>query len=180
MRYVTKLGFLVALMSTMVGSVTAKAICYTLDKSNAYIGPIAGNTSDTPLNGVPFLYKINRDATLSETGPAKDTFSGSFSGGNLVATIQFNGPSPDLSYVALKSGNEWVYWDVSAVNFNLYDCLQITNNGILTNKHGISQAISHISLWGTPGTERVADGGGLVLMLGLALTSVGLIRRRLS
>ncbi|MBL9134286.1 MAG: hypothetical protein JNK85_00395 [Verrucomicrobiales bacterium] len=181
MQFVSKLGFLAVVVSAMMTSLSANALCYTLDSSDSYIGPIGGNTSDTPLNGVPFLYKINRDGSPAETGPAKDTFSGSFSGGNLIATILFNGPSPDLTYVALKAGNRWVYWNVSSVDFSLYDCIQITNDGILKNPQGnASQAISHISLWGTEGTPSVPDGGSLVAMLGLALTGMGLARRRSS
>jgi len=77
-------------------------------------------------------------------------------------------------YLLVKDGNHdpiWYIFDITGWNG--------TETIDLQNFWPGEGAISHVSILGTETTTRVPDAGSSLALLGLALTSVGLLRRKL-
>jgi hypothetical protein len=77
-----------------------------------------------------------------------------------------------------SSGGGYLVWDVSGVNWSIYDGFSITND-IFLNKNQKALCISHFNAVGAevpvPG---VPDSGTTAILLGLGLLAIGLIRRK--
>lgn len=94
------------------------------------------------------------------------------------AAITFNGTGAAISgsplYLLVKDGNQdpiWYIFDISGWN----GVETINLEGFWPNQG----AISHVGIYTTGESRQVPDGGSSMALLGLALTSVGLLRRKL-
>jgi protein with PEP-CTERM/exosortase system signal len=94
------------------------------------------------------------------------------------ASITYNSGQPVITgnpiFLLVKDGNHipiWYIFDISGWNgMETIDLRGFWPDG---------GAISHVSIY-TPGGTRVPDGGSTLALLGLALTSIGLLRRKLT
>jgi hypothetical protein len=135
------------------------------------ISPIIGNATE--------LYKQNVGG--SESGP----FAGSY---NTVfldtptdpsgATITYTGGPiiPEDAFMLVKDGNQepaWYLYNLTALGWDGMDQLDLS--GFWPNQG----AISHIAFYSGGGTS-VPDGGATVVLLGLGLTALALVRRKLT
>ena len=135
------------------------------------------------------LYK----ATPSERGGGSEdgSFANSYNTtyGTLTtasAIIAYNGPTAIISnsvYVLIKDGNikagpntpittSWYFYNVPG--WNGTDSINFSNYF-----NGNQGKISHISIYGNPGS-KVPDGGSTLALIGLALAGLGLAQRKLS
>jgi hypothetical protein len=93
------------------------------------------------------------------------------------AKIEYTGGSSVSGspiYLLVKDGNSnpiWYVFDITG--WNGTDTIDLQN---FWPEQG---AISHVSIYGTETRTNVPDAGSSVALLGLALTSVGLLRRKL-
>lgn len=136
-------------------------------------GPITGNTP-----AADYKYGVN---PAGETGVSclVDDLTTTVTG--LTATIEWGtAGAVDLDTIFLKAGNQYVYWDVSAIDWTAYTGFYVTNDWI-RNPNGRTHpllGISHVSLDGN--CRSVPDAGATVLMLALGLSGAIGLRRRLS
>jgi hypothetical protein len=134
------------------------------------ISPIIGNATE--------LYK--QDVGGAESGP----FAGSY---NTVfldtpaepsgATITYTGGPiiPEDAFMLVKDGNQdpaWYLYNLTALGWDGMDQLDLS--GFWPNQG----AISHISFYS--GGTSVPDGGATVVLLGLGLSALALVRRKLT
>jgi hypothetical protein len=152
-------------------ALTCSSYALSIYDVNAMLGDgtvvLDTNTPDTD-------YKF--DVPGTESG-AVDTFATVISNGGLTATVTWSPTgSVSVSDIYLKAGNDYIYWDTSAVDWSTYDGFSITNDQIFNAGSGNAKAISHISVNG--GGSSVPDGGATVVLLGLGLVGMSVIARR--
>ena len=97
--------------------------------------------------------------------PADATIT--YTGGNIVGAT---------AWLLVKDGNNnpaWYLFNLTTLGWNGTDVLQLT--GFWPG----SGAISHVALYGTPGTS-VPDAGTTMALLGLGIGALGFARRKLA
>jgi hypothetical protein len=177
-----KLKYIAAVLIAVAGLGLQQAQAHLLDPVQFFTNGPIGNPSDelTYLQGqnlLPatsqFLFKMNND------GSTEGTFGQYFT-------------------INMVSGNTWeVSWDLTGSGFTLDGALikdgRVQGNGMIYRFYGVSadekvagsgtvtfdnpvRNISHISFFGSPGGQ-VPDGGTTVMLLGAALSSLGVARR---
>lgn len=148
----------------------------------------SGNqNSQNVINGVlntligtsSYIYKQNVGGGESGSlaGSYKTTFSNpandpsdaliKYTGGNIV------GPT---AYLLVKDGNHspwWYLFNLTSLGWNGTDDLVLS--GFWPN----GGAISHVALYGPCTTVKTPDGGSSLILLGAALSAIGLVRRKL-
>jgi hypothetical protein len=183
MKTITKLSLATVLALGMTFS--AQALSITPATANIATGNQTSqsqiNTAIAPLIGsATELYKQNVGGP--EVGSLAGSYTTTFNNTPLDpadATITYNGGSivGPTAYLLVKDGNQtpaWYLFDLTALGWDGIDTLNLTDfwpaNG----------AISHVTLYGTtgPGTS-VPDAGSTLALLGCAIGSIGLIRRKL-
>ena len=80
-------------------------------------------------------------------------------------------PVAEASYLVAKDGNKHGHWIFDISQWNGTETITVT--GLWPD----GGSLSHASIWGTPPTN-VPDGGTSLLLLGMAVSVIGLIRRR--
>jgi hypothetical protein len=124
------------------------------------------------------LYK--QDAGGGEAGGFAGSYNTSFSPNDADAsgfTITYVGGSAISAnpvYLLVKDGNNNPAWYLfNITGWNGTDV--ITGSGFWPQ----NGAISHVSIYGTPGTTTVPDGGLTLVLLGASVAGLGLLRRKL-
>lgn len=108
--------------------------------------------------------------------------------GGLTATLDYVGgsPVPQLTYIIVKDGNAgWTLWGAS--NWDGDSDIVVDNRG-LWNKPGTAlSGISHITIFGKPGTPPppppppgLPDSGSTLALLGFGLIGIEMLRRKLA
>ena len=119
------------------------------------------------------IYKAEAGTTTTEEGGLAGSYETDYQppgGDPNMATITYvGGPVANATYLVVKDGVEgWYVWDISG-----WDGMETINVfGVFEQR-----AISHISIWGSPG-NGVPDAGGSLALLGMAVGLLGLIRRK--
>lgn len=139
-------------------------------------GPVSGNTPTAD-----YKFEYNQQGNPVESGDTCliDHLTSSFSG--LTATVEWApAAGVDLDVIYLKAGNEYVFWDLSAIDWSAYTGFTVTNAWI-RNPNGKTHpllGISHLALDGDCRTTSVPDAGATAALLGLGLAGLVAIRRR--
>jgi hypothetical protein len=164
------------LKNTLLAAVAAVALScssygLTIFDVNAVLGDGAvvlnTNTPDTD-------YKF--DVPGTESGDT-DTYETVISNGGLTATVTWSPTgSVSVSDIYLKAGNDYIYWDTSAVDWSTYDGFSITNDQLLNTGSGKAHEISHISVNGAGAS--VPDGGATIVLVGASLLGMSFLVRR--
>ncbi len=163
----------------LVACQMANALTFELGSCSATIEP--GNTGSD-------FYNVTPGAEPPEEGSAAGMFS--FTAGGSAETgfwveISFNGNQPTLESAFLKAGNGnsgggYLWWDaadLAGFNAGNYDAIKLWNSGecgMMNPTHRAYLGTSHAGLNGAP----VPDGGMMLLLVGLAASGLGLIRKR--
>ncbi len=190
-----KAPFKVALATALVLGMTSSVSAMMLDASNAYgyYGKLGAPTEKNPTaadldvwlgvadGSLKDLYKANNDGT--EDYELKGSYETQFTppDENEYATISYvTGDVPAGKVFALaKDGvgsptefrTLWYVWDLSALGWNGTETLEFAQ---LWPANG---SFSHVALMGTS-TTNVPDGGTSLLLLGMAVSVIGLFRKR--
>lgn len=121
------------------------------------------------------LYKSDNGSTMFST-----VIASSGPKGAQTATLTYTGgsPAPTLTYIVVKDGQAgYTIWNASGWNGS--DTIQVNNQGLVANKNGNLAAISHVAVYGTPGTPppSVPDASTTMALLGMAFVGVESFRR---
>jgi hypothetical protein len=142
---------------------------------DAVIAPIIGASTE----------KYKQNVGGAESGSLAGSYTTTFAntpGDPSDATIVYNG-GPILGntrYMLVKDGNQtpaWYLFNLTALGWNGTETLFLT--GFWPNQG----AISHISLYGGPDggdTPGVPDSGSTIALLGLGLSLLAIVRRKLA
>lgn len=131
--------------------------------------------------GGSILYKSNVEGG-EETEPFVNSYETSYSdtlSNPSSATISLNGGGPAISgysplYLLVKDGNAlpyWYFYNLTTAGWNGTESLKLSG---FWPQQG---AISHVTITGTPSTNRVPDGGTTLATLGFSLVGLGAMRR---
>jgi hypothetical protein len=187
----TKLGLTAALTLTMTFSAAALNITPTsgtLDTSRWEGNQKAQSSIDVIVAGIigssVELYKsedAKPPASPVESGALSDSYQTTFSpaGDAEDATISYSsgkivGPT---AYLLVKDGAgtpAWYLFDLTQLGWDGMETLELTDFWSGKGPAG-KGAISHVTLYGT----SVPDGGTTMLLLGAALSALGLANRKL-
>jgi hypothetical protein len=192
MVHMKKLITAVGLMFAMATAANAHLIGPVL-----YVDPVLPGPGDSPaseqawvrdtlgIDGALFLYKV-----VGEAGDPNLVPGGSFTVtgiGETEGTVSWDltGTGYQLSAVLVKGGQNYNVYTVSSdqLLMNLGDPEIILGPLIVANgPEGRRHEISHVSFFGIPGNGEpptgVPDGGSTLLLLGSAVTFLGLYARR--
>jgi hypothetical protein len=167
-------------VAALIASISSShAIAYNVNTLGTYLGIFPGNTP----SGADQYYKANNPNP--EEGSQAGVFNTVFSNGGLTATITWTGSQPTLSYLYVKTANEFAAWNIKSFNLGTFDSI-VVNQDRTFNDQGVAQQISHVDLdfptspgpSGGPG--GVPDGGMTLTLLGMALAGLGAMRRFIS
>ncbi|HEX2898395.1 MAG TPA: hypothetical protein VHS96_01625, partial [Bacteroidia bacterium] len=134
-------------------------------------------------NGYSYDYDIDSGDT---DGPLAPFLTTTPSG--ITATVTWN-PTGSLTFTTIylkaggggNSGGGYLVWDVSGVDWSIYDGFSITNTLLTHPKNGQALGISHFNAVGAtvpPPPPSVPDTGISAILLGLGMISLGLLRRK--
>ena len=176
MKKITKVCLASLLALGMTFSASALDITQPADGSSSALPITAQAIADALGGGVTaddvgmLLYKA--EAGDGEEGGLNGSYDTDYQppGDPSMATITYTGGVvADATYLVVKDGTEgWYVWDISS-----WDGMETINiSGVF-----VQHAISHISIWGSPG-NGVPDAGGSLALLGMAVGLLGLIRRK--
>lgn len=137
------------------------------------------NTAIAPIIGAA-TERYKQNAGGSEEGSLAGSYATSFSpnaGDASGATITYSGGTSvgPNAYLLVKDGNHspaWYLFNLTALGWN--GTAQLDLSGFWTAQG----AISHVTLYGGGGTTTVPDAGGTLALLGLAIGTLGLARRK--
>lgn len=125
------------------------------------------------------LYKQN-EGEATDSGAFSGSYSTSITDGASAFSITYGSGaaiSANPVYLLVKDGNHnpaWYLYDITG--WNGTDVIQ--GSGFWPN----GGAISHVAIYGTPGTppNNVPDGGLTLVLLGASVAGLGMLRRKLS
>lgn len=133
------------------------------------------------LAGTSPLYKTD------ENGPSKifsDTAT-QFKNGvmseplNAIISLKPGELKPELTYLALKAGDNFAVWDISSWNEPVGYTELLVSNDVFFNGNNKPRAISHVAIYGTEstfkpqgGTQDVPDGSSTLALLGISLIAL--------
>lgn len=185
-----KMCFAATIASFMVFSASALDI----DPSDAtFTSNETGNLSAadvediTGCDNLTELYKsdANDDGSGTDSGPFADSYNTTFSNDaddpEDADIVHVNGepsipPQDDCLWLLVKDGSQspaQYLIDLSALGWNGTESLNLTG---FWPQQG---AISHIAIYGTVNGNGVPDGGLTIVLLGAAISAIGLVSRRL-
>ncbi len=126
-------------------------------------------------------------AAAFNLGTAKDLYSTTFGGDDTAGfwvNVAFgSNPKPVLESAFLKAGNSYLLWDATDLtdfNAGTFDSITLWNSdpgGIHNDGSGAYNGTSHAGLNGATG---VPDAGCTLMLLGVSVTGLGVLRRRLT
>jgi hypothetical protein len=170
-----------SIVLTLIAAVAALSSASALTiASPQYVGKADPGTPSSPAGEVAYINELITMAPNTSAEFAGNTLirSGNTFGAlpNAIVTGSDKTDGEDFSptfdvtgwsYVVGKYGNDSYIWFVGGLTGNLTLDSSITGSG----------GLSHIS-WYNPGdTPRVPDGGATLLLLGAALSGLGMVRR---
>jgi hypothetical protein len=165
-----------SLVGLLVTSARAVAIYDVSSLAPTDVFPGANNG-----NGYSYDYDVT---TGDEGGSLKDLLLTNMSNGGLTATVTWS-PTGSLAFTEIylkaggggRSGGGYMVWDVSGVDWSIYDGFSITNE-VFLNQNGGALGISHFNAVGTEvPNEKVPDAGTSAILVGLGLISLGVFRK---
>lgn len=184
MKLLTNLGLVTSLVAGLSFSAHAIVITPTSGAlgTTRWVGPETGQPAiDAAISGIlgssTELYKqnvggaeegllaANYITTFNSTDPENALIK--YVSGNIIGAT---------AYLLLKDGNNnpgWYLFNLTALGWN--GTADIAANGFWPDQG----SISHVSLYGTRGSSSVPDGGTTLALLGMAIGSLGLLRRKI-
>lgn len=183
MKLLTKLSLVTSLVAGLSFSAHAIVIIPTSGVlgTTRWEGPETGQTQiDAAISGIlgssTELYKQNVGG--AEEGLLTASYITTFSSNDQNALIKYVSGNiiGATAYLLLKDGNNnpgWYLFNLTALGWD--GKADIAANGFWPNQG----SISHVSLYGTRGSS-VPDGGTTLALLGMAIGSIGLLRRKLA
>ncbi len=166
-----------ASFSLMVALVAPASALSIFDVSANVTGVVVPGANNG--NGYDYDYDVDSDTADGILAPYLTTV---VSGATATVTWSPTG-SMEFETIYLKaggggnSGGGYIVWDVSGVDWSIYDGFKITN-ALLLNQNKKALGISHFNADGSYTPPDVPDVGTTAILLGLGLISLGIFRRQ--
>lgn len=169
-----------ASFSLMVALVAPASALSIFDVSANVTGVVVPGANNG--NGYDYDYDVDSDTADGILAPYLTT---DISSDEYTATVTWS-PTGSMSFdtIYLKaggggnSGGGYIVWDVSGVDWSIYDGFSITNALLTHPRNGQALGISHFNADGFYNPPGVPDAGTTAILLGLGLIGLGLFRRQ--
>jgi len=166
---------------------SASALVFDVNSQATLVEHVYKANTPKSYRDTGLLYKADFERSGVVESGETDLFEAALGQEGLLASLKFSaGPEkPEALYLALKSSNEYVVWDIRGWDPTRHDALQVLNDQIFNSSKGRNgtrpQQISHVSIYGSRGAAEVVsipDGGRTALLLGGGVGALLLVGRR--